>query len=217
MKYRLVAFSGGVLCTLLGETNFWDFVRKLYSIPNLRKPYMEGKITRAEMMEEYKYWREKGLTKSKLEEDVRNNLKIMPGARELFAQLRSHGIASAIISGSADILVRQLAKELNPKYTACNEIVFDKNDLPHLTRPTHPTKDARMDKIYALQDFAAREKITKKDCAVVGHHKEQIEWFHAAAFSIAFNPLDDEIAQAASVVVESTDMRDLAKYLIKEE
>ena len=58
-KYPLVAFTGGTLVGLLGESNFWDYVRKKWQIPSLREKYMRGEITREGLFGEYKFWQQK--------------------------------------------------------------------------------------------------------------------------------------------------------------
>lgn len=213
-KYRLAAFSGGTLVNLLGETNFWDWVRKRWGIPNLRLLYKEGKITRQQLMEEYGYWREKGLTRATLESALEEDLKLVSGCRETFDKLKVAGTATAIISGSSDILVNKIASLLGPKYTACNEIIFDNSGLPVSTKPTHSSPDIRLDKIAALKDFAGKEGISIKQCAVIVHQQEDAALCAVAGFSVAFNPLDEIIQDAASAVVKSEDLVGVLQHLL---
>ncbi|MBI2583445.1 MAG: HAD-IB family phosphatase [Candidatus Aenigmarchaeota archaeon] len=213
-KYPLAAFSGGTLVNLLGESNFWDYVRKKWQIPDLHEKYMKGEISREELFGEYKFWQQRGLTKEVLEKAVREDLKLNEGAKEVFEELKKAGVTTAIISGSADILVKELRRLLNPKYVSYNEIVFDNKGLPFSTKPTHPTADIRMDKIAALRDFAERERRGMKECAVVVHQEEDRALCAVAGFSIAFNSLDEEITEAVDEVVKSDNMKDLLEFLL---
>jgi hydroxymethylpyrimidine pyrophosphatase-like HAD family hydrolase len=64
-----------------------------------------------------------------------------------------------------------------------------------------------------LKMIAEREGLELKHCVFVGDNDNDIEAIKAAGLGIAFSPKSDKVRQAADVIIDSGDMRDLLLHL----
>ena len=215
MAFKMVAFSlSGLLVHFKDADNAWDLIRRIYQTHNFWKDYADGKIGRmAARTEEYKEWKIKGIKRDKLMIDMRKNMKVGVGVAEVFSELNSKKIATAIISDNPDLVVEDVAHQLGAKYFACNKILFTKEGLAYDTIPSHPSADLRVSKILALRDFANKEGIKLAETAFIGNDKEDIQLFRFVGRSIAFNARDHETIKAAQIRVNSSTLQDVLEYL----
>ena len=65
----------------------------------------------------------------------------------------------------------------------------------------------------AIRELAQKLKISYDKIAAVGNSCFDIPMFEMAGFSIAFNPSDDCVKEAADIVVEEKDLRKILPYL----
>jgi HAD superfamily phosphoserine phosphatase-like hydrolase len=213
MKYKLVAFDlDGVLIDLGIFENSWDLLRHEYNLPNCWKLFEEGKLSREDALDEYRFWREQGLTEDKINAVLQKHLRLNSSAKNIFAYLSKQGIATAIISEAPHMLVKAVADILKPKYLAYNEIRFNSKREPVSTRPTHQF-DKKFSKAEALKDFAKQENVKLNECAAIGNSKNDAELFSLVGFSIAFNAKDEEIRKLAKVSVDNPDLKAIIPFL----
>ena len=64
--------------------------------------------------------------------------------------------------------------------------------------------------------IAEREKISLKDCVFVGDYLNDVKVLQEAGLGIAFNCEHDQVKQAADVVIEKKDLREVLKYILKD-
>ncbi|MBN2202878.1 MAG: HAD-IB family phosphatase [Candidatus Aenigmarchaeota archaeon] len=207
---KIVSFGlGGIL---IKEDNGWDMIRKKYKIPNLWESYMDGVLTRNEAkVGEYIIWKLQGVTKKGLQMDLKN-FRPMKGAKQTVAALKKKRITPVIISDNPEFLVKAVAKKLGIRYMTYNKIIFDKKGYAYDTKPTHPSKNKRVSKLKALEDFAKKKKISLKECAVIGNGLSDTTIFKKSGLSIAFNATDIEIKKKADKSLYSNDLSDVLKF-----
>jgi phosphoserine phosphatase len=212
--YKLVSFGlGNILIRLKGCDNGWDMIRGLYNIPNLWERYLDGTLTREEAKKgEYILWKMKGITRSRLRKDLKK-FKLMKGAKQTINALKRKDIVPVIISDNPEFLVKTVAKELRIRYVAYDRILFDKNGYAYDTKPTHPSKNSRVSKLKALEDFAKRNKVSLKECAAVGNGSNDINLLKKVGFSIAFNSKDKSLKEASDKIVNSDNLSSVIRYL----
>ncbi|MFH0929467.1 MAG: HAD-IB family phosphatase [Candidatus Aenigmatarchaeota archaeon] len=209
---KLVSFGlGGIL---IKEDNGWDMIRKKYKIPNLWESYMDGVLTRNEAkVGEYIIWKLQGVTKSKLQKDLKN-FKLMKGAKQTITALKKRKITPVIISDNPEFLVKAVAKKLGIKQIAYDTILFDKKGYAYDTKPIHPSKNRMVSKLKALKDFAKKKKILLKECAVVGNGSSDVTIFNKAGLSITFNAKDVKVKKIADKNVSSNNLRKVLDYIL---
>lgn len=213
MRYRLVSFGlSNILIKMKGCDNGWDLIRGLYNIPNLWEKYMDGTLTRQQVKtEEYKIWKLRGVTKSRLKKDL-TKFKLMKGAKQTIDALKKNRITPVIISDNPEFLVKEVAKKLKIKHNAYNKILFDKKGYAYDTKPTHPSKNTRVSKVLAVKDFAKKKKLKLKDCATVGNNENDLDLFRKVGFSIAFNSKESRVKGKANISIKSNDIRKILKF-----
>jgi phosphoserine phosphatase len=128
--------------------------------------------------------------------EVRDEVRLTPGARELLAELARRGWPVGLVSGGFAEIVEPLAASLGVRHTAANRLEVADG---HLTgRVTGAVVD-RAGKAVALRGFAATEGVPLDRCVAIGDGANDLDMIAAAGLGIAFNakPLVRDGADAA--------------------
>jgi len=138
-------------------------------------------------------------------------LRLVDGAREALAELRSAGLRLVAISGTLDLLldVRFPDHPFEELYT--NRIGFADDGRISGWTPTPFDMDG---KAVALRAIALRESVPLARCAFVGDSGNDVAAARIAGLAIAFNPRSEELENAAGVVVRSDDLRSILPHLL---
>ena len=106
------------------------------------------------------------------------------GAREIVEYLKDKGYKLVLISGSIDLLVDMVAKDLGMDYSkANNTFIFD--DMGKLTG-VHSFGDDIHAKSEHLESFCDLLNIDMKECACVADGENDIEMFRKTGHGITF-------------------------------
>jgi len=126
------------------------------------------------------------------------NYEYNAGAKQIVQDLHKKGYKIAIISGSFDILVSRVAKDLNVDFFKGNtSITFDsQNMLEELLT----YGDEAESKLKHLLDFCKILDIDISECACVGDGANDIEMFRATGHGVTFE--NSPITQEAWKVVK---------------
>jgi phosphoserine phosphatase len=112
------------------------------------------------------------------------NYKYKDGAREIIKYLQKKGYEIALLSGSIDLLVEKVAKELSIKfYGANNRFVFDNNS--YLKKIVTDGKDSTV-KVNQLRTICKKLGIKETDCVCVGDGLNDKELFQITKQGITF-------------------------------
>jgi phosphoserine phosphatase len=140
-------------------------------------------------------------------EEILERVPLMPGADELFRELRARGVRTAIVSGGIDLLARRLARELRIDVALANGFrVRSNGELTGdgIVRVPIHRKGA------VLESLQAQLGISREETASVGNSEIDVGLFRQSALGVAFSPEDDAVRRGADRVVAE---RDLAKVL----
>ncbi len=121
-----------------------------------------------------------------------------PGAKDLVHYLREQGYKIALISGSIDIMVGMVAKDLDIDLVEANNI-FVFNDHDDLTKITTFDEDD-LAKLHHLESFCRELEINLGQCACIGDGDNDIKLFEATKHGITFT--GSKIAPAAWQVID---------------
>jgi len=173
--------------------------------------YRGGKISYAEWVAlDIESWRNAGATREAITGSF-GELSLVDGARETLRELKAHGARLAVISGTLDLLLDVLFPDHPFDEVYTNRLLFDEDGrISHW----HATPFDMDGKGVALRSIALREDIPLTRCAFVGDHENDIAAATIAGCSIAFNPKSAGLADAASAIVRSRDLRDILPHLI---
>ncbi len=213
MKFKFIAFDlDGVL---VSERSSWEWVHHHMGVDNEEgyRLFMDGKIDDHEFMKrDVDQWKsvDPDINIQRIE-DILMKARLTPGIVEAIRILKDRGSVIGIISGGIDILADHVGKICDVDHVIANGLATD--DYGKLTGGGI-SRVLLMDKGSALKEMLATANIDPKDCAVIGNSCIDISMFEVGAFSIAFNPIDEETIRSGDVVIHSDDMRDILPYLI---
>lgn len=154
-------------------------------------------------------WR--GVRRSVLTHHLRA-IPYVPGAREVVARLRQHGVRLAIISSGLLLHAQIVAAELGFDYAIGNEICFeDDGPDPRVTGEVR-AHCAYGNKRAVLARLQAELGVTPAETLAVGDTRSDIGLFERAAVSVAVNSKDTQVAAAATIVLPEPDLRPLLQH-----
>jgi phosphoserine phosphatase len=125
--------------------------------------------------------------------------ELSDGAREAVDHVRSKGYETALISGSVDIMVDLVAKDLGITHAKANyTFVFD--DSGRL-QSIHTFGDATIGKADHLESICDQLGISMNECACIGDGQNDIEMFRRTGHGITFR--GSKIEKDAWKVIDS--------------
>jgi phosphoserine phosphatase len=135
-------------------------------------------------------------------EEVRNQIRLAPGARTLIATLRWLGFRCGIVSGGFTQVTDALVAELGLDYAAANTLEVSAGRLTG--QLSGPIID-RAGKAAALRQFAAQAGVPLSQTVAVGDGANDLDMIATAGLGVAFN--------ARQVVKEAADASVTVPYL----
>lgn len=205
-RYQLVALDmDGVLVDMRSS---WRYIHSCFATDNkdIVQAYLRGDIDSREFMErDISLWRQANRCRADLEEAF-EKVAIMPGARECIQALHEHGMETAIVSGGLDILAQRIAAQTGIRHVLANGI--------HGELEGSVVRVLIEDKGKALRDLATQRGVPKERVAAVGNSRYDISMFEVSGLGIAFNPCDQQVVEAADVVIKEKDLTRLLDYLL---
>lgn len=131
-------------------------------------------------------------------ESILADVPLMPGAKKLFRELGRRELVTAIVSGGIDLLARRIAAELGIAYVLANGFQVDADGRltgEGLVRVPIKQKEVVLTAVQRQLD------IDPEETASVGNSEIDIGLFRRSRIGIAFDPEDDAVRQAATVVL----------------
>ena len=136
-------------------------------------------------------------------------LPLMEGAEETVATLKEWGYeVGCVSSGVSQFFMEPLTRRLNLDF-AYSHILGVENEVHDGTVQFimgGPEKATTMMRYTQIKGYPI------ESIASVGNGMNDIDLFKFSTFSIAFNPVDEAVSDAASVTVESKDLRDILPH-----
>lgn len=178
-----------------------DFMRALQVTKEKRLPFHDA------IVEGAKIW--KGIAVDGEYDHLVETLPLMKGAEETVQTLRDWGFeVGCITSGVSQFFMTPFIQRLDLDFGYTN--ILGEKDGSH-----DGTVELVMDgpmKAVAAKSHLEKKAIPTKFLAAVGDGENDIELFKICAFSIAFNPETEMVSQAATMTIESKDLRDILPY-----
>ncbi len=179
----------------------------------LKKKFFEGDI-------DYKTWSKEttnlyikyGLNERIFYETIKKHIKPMEGLEETLNELKKRKIKSAVISGS----ILNIFWFLERRYKIRVDHVSFASQFYFKNGKLQGGKFTNYDfegKVEVLGRICEKEKISFKDCAVVGDSKNDLPIFKKVGLAIAFNPKSKEVEKSAHIVIKTKDLREILNYI----
>jgi phosphoserine phosphatase len=212
LEIKLVVFD--VDGTLTQHSSVWWRLHELFGTTKEGRIYFEqyfaGEIN-------YQQWADydaalwKGQPVERVMEVVRNTL-LVEGAEETIRILREHNIKTAILSGGLDIMADDIARRVGIDFVLTNKLVHNNGYLTG----TVENIIGWAEKAKCIHTILEHFDVSPKETAFVGDGRNDVSVFPVIGLSIAFNPSDQEVANAATVAITEKDLRGILPYIISE-
>ena len=210
MGIRLVIFD--VDGTLTQHSSVWWRLHELFGTTREGKEYFDqyfaGKIN-------YEQWASydaalwTGEPVSKVMKIVAAT-SLVPGVRETVTTLSDFGIKTAILSGGLDIMADDIARRAGIEFVLTNKLGISDGVLTG----TVENIIGWAEKADHIQTIIDHFETTLEETAFVGDGRNDISVLSVVGLSIAFNPEDQEVADAAQVVIRENDLRAILPHII---
>jgi phosphoserine phosphatase len=207
---KLVVFD--VDGTLTLHNSVWWRLHELFGTTKEGRIYFDqyfaGEI-------DYKQWADydaalwKGQPVDRVLEVIRNT-QIVEGAVETISTLREHNINTAILSGGLDIMADNIAHRVGIEFVLTNKLIHNNGYLTG----TVENVIGWAEKAKYINEIFDHFNVSAEESAFVGDGRNDMSVFSVVGLSIAFNPSDQEVANAATVVVNEKDLRAILPYII---
>lgn len=133
----------------------------------------------------------------------------MPGAHRVLAVLRQSGVQVALVSTGLDLHVKKVAAEIGAAFAFSNELGVADGHLTGELRVVIP--EGGKGKI--VETVMAEAGVSAAECVAVGDGRSDVDVFRRVGWSVAVAPEDDSVRRAASLTLDTSDLRPLAALL----
>ena len=188
--------------TLVHIGSAWSWIHHLLGTHEAARPnaeqYFAGKINYIRWAElDVALWQ--GVPLHRIETAIQQGLEFIPNAAKLIITLQKYGFKTAIISSGLTVFANQAKTQLQIDYIRANQLLTDsKGQISGVE--VHVAFENKGD---VLEEIAEQLGIPLKACVAIGDSRNDISMFQRAGFSIAFNPSHNEVAIAATSIVNS--------------
>ena len=218
-KYKLVCFD--VDGTLVDNVKFsWQVFHDYFQTDKVkredaRNKFMNGDISYLEWANhDLNMWKDKNARKDDFIKAL-EPLRLMNGAVEVIRELKKNNISLAIISGSLNVVLEKFFPDYNEIFDDIflSRIHFDKIGNIAKIEATEYDMDKKAE---ALRKLAEKKNIGLKECVFIGDYLNDIQVLKDAGLGIAFKCKEDRVKEAADIVIEKKDLREVLRFIIKD-
>ncbi|TFG27730.1 HAD family hydrolase [Candidatus Thorarchaeota archaeon] len=210
LNFKLVVFD--VDGTLTQHSSIWWRIHELFDTTEAGRIYFDQYFAREI---DYQQWSDldAALWKGKPLSAVENAVKatqLVPGAEEAIQVLKDRGIYTAILSGGLDVMANSIAKRVGIDFVLTNKLLHNDGKLTGSVENLVGWADKAEHIHVILNHFG----VSLAETAFVGDGRNDLSVFSVVGLSIAFNPKDDDVADAADVVIRENDLRAILNHII---
>ena len=212
LTIKLVVFD--VDGTLTQHSSVWWRLHDLFGTTKEGRIYFEqyfaGEIN-------YQQWADydaalwKGQPVERVMEVVRNT-RIVEGAVEAIQILREHDVKTAILSGGLDIMADDIARRVGIDFVLTNKLIHKNGYLTG----TVENVIGWAEKAKYIHKILDHFNVSPSETAFVGDGRNDMSVFSVVGLSIAFNPTEKDVADAANIVIKENDLRAILPHIISE-
>jgi len=204
---RLVVFDADG--TLTKVTSIWQYIhRKLGTWSEGRlssRRYWRGEISYGEWARlDAMMWRGRSV------DEVIEIVKSVPyveGARHTFNVLRNMGMKIAVASAGLSLLIDRVVRELGVDSAVANQLIVEDGILTGDVKVNVSLRN----KHQVIRDISKSLCVDLNECMVVGDYS--FDFPEDAGLKLAFNPKDQAAEELADIVVRSSNLTDILKYI----
>ena len=136
--------------------------------------------------------------------------QLAPGAKETIQTLKEYDIKTAILSGGLDIMANDIGRRVGIDYVLTNRLHHKAGTLTGAVE----NLVAWGGKSEVISQINGHFGIQPENTAFVGDGRNDVSVFKVVGRSIAYNPEDQEVADAADVVIREDNLRAILPHVI---
>lgn len=141
------------------------------------------------------------------------HIPIMRGAEEVISQLAKLGYKTALVTGGFKIIAEKIGKKLGIDYVIANELVFKDGIATGEIKGPLLEQNSKGE---VVEELLKREKLSYKDCIVIGDGSNDLSMFQKAGLRIAFNA-GSILKSAADIIIDQKDLSPLLTIILDKE
>lgn len=208
--FKLVIFD--LDGTLTKERSIWEYIHirlgKWYGFAEeYQNQFLAGKISYGEFCErDAEVW--KGMKVEEMMKIVKT-VPFHPGTEKLISHLKQRGLKLSMVSSGLSVLSDWVHQKFGFDYSVSNDLLHENGVLSGKVRiQVHYDKKAEW-----VERIMKRFDIKPEEVIAIGDSKGDLDMFHMAGFSIAFNSSCKELDQIASACIQSQNLADIIPKL----
>lgn len=216
-EIRIVAFDvDGTLIQHRDHQTVWQLLNERWlASPELSRErfaaYRDGRITYAEWVDlDIGDWVLRGVLRDDIEGVIHSELAAAPGAEETVAELHRRGYRVVVVSGTLNVTIELLLAGTVFHEVFTNKIWFHPDGR---IRGWKATPFDVAGKAVALKSLSRALGLTEANVAFVGDGWNDITALSCAGLGIAFHAQEDEVRNAAQVVLDDGPLTQLLELL----
>jgi phosphoserine phosphatase len=216
-EIRIVAFDvDGTLIHHRDHQTVWQLLNTRWlASPELSHDrfaaYRDGRITYAEWVDlDIGDWVVRGVLRDDIEAVINSELAAAPGAEETVAELHRRGYRVVVVSGTLNLTIELLLADTVFHEVFTNKIWFHPDGR---IRGWKATPFDVAGKAVALKSLSRALGLTEANVAFVGDGWNDITALSCAGLGIAFHAKEDEVRNAAQVVLDDGPLTQLLELL----
>ncbi|HUX98155.1 MAG TPA: HAD family phosphatase [Candidatus Deferrimicrobium sp.] len=210
MGFKLICFD--LDGCLTDKDDSWLFIHHHLGVweqaKEHRKLFFNGEI-------DYQRWADldvglwKGTSIKKLNEIIQQ-ISVRPHIDKVVQELKKYNLILIILSSGLSFFADSIKEKYNFDFAIANspEISHDGELTGNIE-----VKVSYDDKHLVLQDFLSSLSIKLEECIAIGDGENDIPLFKEVGYSIAFNPNNEKIANAASIAVKNGNLLDVLSII----
>lgn len=208
LAFKIVIFDlDGVLVPIESS---WQYVHNAFGRDNdgSYKRYMRGLIDFPEFVRlDVALWNGASIEEIR---KILDKVQLTKGAREVVKTLHEMGVRTAILSSGISLLADRVGQELGIDRVYANRLMADTNGrLSGELEAIVPL----FEKHRIIQRILNEEKVSSRECVIVGDNAFDIPLFGDVGLSIAFNSKNSDSTIKADVSITGEDLRSIIPWL----
>lgn len=211
MVFKLVSFDLDGCLTERDDS--WLIIHQNLGVWNQakkhRKLFFNGEINYQEWADlDVALWKHTSIDKLT---EIIQQIKVRPHIETVVKELKSKDLILIILSSGLSFLADRIKNQFDFDHAIANTPEVDKDGMLTGKVEVGVSYD---DKHKVLESFLKPLNIKLDECMAIGDGENDIPLFKEAGFSIAFNPLAENVARSANAVIKDGDLLDVLNIIL---
>ena len=205
MSFKLICFDLDGCLTERDDS--WSFIHRKLGVWEQAKKHRELFFNKRI---DYQQWADldvglwKGTSFDQLNKIIQQ-IRVRPHIETIIQELKKHELRVIIISSGLSFFADRIKEEFNFDYAIANAPILDAHNVLTGKCDVQVKYDDKHKVLRRLlNEFLAHYQIRLENCIAIGDGENDIPLFNKVGYSIAFNPINDVVAESANVAINGS-------------